>query len=96
MTRGSRPSSADGRAHRGEVHEQRDAREVLQDDAGDHERDLGRPLGPRLPGGQRANVLFLDALAVAVAQQGLEDDADRYRAGGRWRRDPSCSSRGSE
>ena len=68
---------SDRRAHRREIHEQRDPGEVLQDDPGHHERDLGGPLGLRLPGGEGAHVVFLDPLAVAVAQQRLEDDADR-------------------
>ena len=53
---GSLPIRCDGRAHRREVHEQRDAGEVLQHDAGDDERDLFCPLGVRLPAGQGADV----------------------------------------
>ncbi len=69
----------DGRPHGREVHEEGHAREVLEDDPRDHEGDLGGALGPRLPGRQGAHVVFLDPLAVAVAQQGLENDPDGHR-----------------
>ncbi len=63
--------------HRGQIHEQRHAREVLEDDPGHHERDLGGPLGSGLPRGERPDVLLLDPLAVAVAHERLEDDPER-------------------
>ncbi len=71
--------AAGGRAHRGQIDQQRHAGEVLQQHAGNHERDLVRPLGARLPVGQRADVLFGDLFAVDVAKDGFENDADRDR-----------------
>ncbi len=65
-----------GRAHGRKVHEQRHAREVLEHDSRDDERDFRRPLAPRLPGGEGAHVVFLDPLPVAVAHEGLEDHAE--------------------
>ena len=63
-------------AHRGEVDEQRHAGEVLEDDPGDDERDLLGALRPRLPAREGADVVRLDPLAVAVARQRFEDDAE--------------------
>ena len=88
MIRGSCLRSLHGRAHRRQVHEQRHAGEVLEHDPRDDERDLRRPLGPRLPGGEGAHVVFLDPLPVAVAQERLEDHAEARRAAGRSVRGP--------
>ena len=66
-------------AHRREVDHQRHAGEVLQQDSRDDEGDLLGPLRLRLPGGERADVLFADALAVEVAHQGFEHDAQADR-----------------
>ena len=66
-------------AHRGEIDEQRNAGEILQQHAGDHERDLIRPLRARLPVGERAHIVLGDLLAVDIAQHRLEHDADRDR-----------------
>ena len=77
----------DRRPHGGQIHEQRHPGEVLENDAGHDERDLGRALGLRLPGGQRPDVVFLDSLAVAVAQEGFDDDAQADREAGN-RTDP--------
>ena len=68
-----------GRAHGGEVDEERDPGEVLEDDAGDDEGDLGGALGAGLPRGEGPDVVLLDPLSVAVAQQGLEHDAEARR-----------------
>ncbi len=65
-----------GRAHGGQVDEQRDPREILKEDAGDDERDLGDSLAAGLPRREGPHVLFLDALAVAVAQERLQHDPD--------------------
>src|SRR6266542_4359790 len=65
-----------GRTHRGQVYEQRHAREILQDYAGHDERDFGHAGSLRLPIGQSAHVVFLDILAVAVAQHRFEYDAN--------------------
>ena len=69
----------DGGSHRGQIHEKRDTREVLKDDAGDDERDLRGTLRLRLPLRQPANVLLLDPLAVQVAKDGFEDDPQTDR-----------------
>jgi hypothetical protein len=65
-----------GRAHGGEVHEERHTGEVLQHDAGDDEGDLLGAGGLGLPGGEIAHGALGDALAVAVAQEGFEDETD--------------------
>src|SRR5215470_2573093 len=65
-----------GRTHRGQVYEQRHAGEILQDYAGYDERDFGHAGGRRLPIGQSAHVVFLNLLAVAVAQHRFEHDAN--------------------
>ena len=61
-------------AHGREVDEQGHAGEVLEDDAGDDERNFGRPLGVRLPVGQLDDILLPHPSPVQVAEQGLEDD----------------------
>ncbi len=66
----------DGGAHGGEVHKEGHSGEVLEDDAGNDEGDFFGAFGIRLPGGEGAHVVFGDALAVAVAQDGFEHDAD--------------------
>jgi hypothetical protein len=70
------------RAHRRQVGEQRHAGEVLQDDAGDDERDLVLARRVGLPASDLDDVLGRDLLAVAVAQHRLEDDAHRNRQAG--------------
>src|SRR5207253_10431041 len=68
-----------GRAHCRQIDQQWHAREVLQQDARDHERDLFGPLGPGLPLRERADVVFRDFLSVDVAENRFEDDADADR-----------------
>ncbi len=70
---------AHGAAHRGEIHHQRHAGEILQEHARDHERDLLGAFRLRLPGGQRADVLLAHAFAIQVPQERLEDDAQADR-----------------
>ena len=65
-----------GGTHGGEVHEQRHPGEVLQDDTRHHERNFGRAGGIGLPGGQLTHIRLQHAFAVAIAQHGLEDQAD--------------------
>jgi len=69
--------AGDGFAHRGEVDEERHAGEVLEDDARDDERDLrvDRLLGVPLREG--LDVVLGHGDAVAIAQHGLEHEADR-------------------
>ena len=69
--------SLNGRPHCGKINEKRNARKILEDDSGHDERDFGGALGSGLPARECPNVVLLDAPAVAVAQQGLQDDTDR-------------------
>ena len=73
------PAGHGGVAHRGDIDEQRHAGEVLQDDAGDGERDLvfAGVLGVLV--GEVPDVGLGDLAAVDVAQDGLEDDPDGDR-----------------
>ena len=65
-------------AHRGEVAQQRHAREVLQHDAGDDEGNFVDAFARRFPFGELANVLFGDLLAVAVAEHAFQHDPNRH------------------
>ena len=67
-----------GAAHRSEIHEQRDAGEVLQHDARDHERNLRRARLVRLPVREFLHVRLADLLFVVVAQHGFQHDADAH------------------
>jgi hypothetical protein len=69
-------------AHRGEVAEERHPGEVLEEDAGDDERDLFGAMGCRLPGRELPDVLLRDLLAVAIAEDRFKDDPDRDRQAG--------------
>ena len=67
-------------AHDREVHDRRDAREVLQDDPRRHERDLG--LGRLARAARRSGSstsASRDDAAAGVAEQVLEQDLDRDR-----------------
>ena len=70
--------------HRREVDHGRDTREVLEQDAGGHERDLALGATLDIPPGEGGDVLLLDEGAVFLAQQVLQQDAQRVRQ----RRDP--------
>ena len=68
-------------AHRGEVDDRGHAGEVLHEHARGHElqlADTGLGRGTR-PVGERADVVGVDVRAVLVAQQVLEQDAQRIR-----------------
>ena len=71
-----------GAAHRRQIDHQRNAGEVLENDAGDDERDffVGRRL--RVPIRQRLDVLSPDLFAIAIAQDRFEDDANADRQPG--------------
>ncbi len=69
-------------AHRGEVDDGRDTREVLHQDAGGLEGDLVGGLGLRVPAGDRLDVLRADRLAVLEPQDVLEQDLQRVRQPG--------------
>jgi len=65
--------------HRGEIGERRDAGQVLQQDAREHERNFVGAWRVRFPVRELPDVLFGDFLAVAVAKHRFQDDADRHR-----------------
>ena len=67
------------RPHRGQIDHRGHSGEVLKQHPGGHEGDLVRGGALRVPAGERADVRFLDLLAVLVAQQVLEQDAQRKR-----------------
>ena len=71
----------EGLAHGGQIHHRRHAGEVLQDDAGRAERDLAGGRGRRIPARHRLDVLAGHALVVLVAQEVLEQDAQREGQG---------------
>ncbi len=71
-----------GRAHRRQVHQQGHPGKILQDDPRNHKRDLLRAPGGGLPIGQRAHILLGHPLAVAIAQDRLQYQANRYRQPG--------------
>src|SRR5262249_16655422 len=73
-----------GRAHRGKVDEQRHAGEILQDNSSDHERNFFRSWCVRFPASKGADVLFGNAFAVAVAQDGFQHQTDGYWQFGDW------------
>lgn len=77
--RGIASELGDGIAHRGEVNKQRHARQILQKHARDGKRDfrVGGLCG--VPVGKRANVVFRNQRAVAVAKHAFEDDAQANR-----------------
>jgi hypothetical protein len=70
-----------GLAHRGQVHDGRDAGQVLQDDPGRAERDLDVGVGGRVPLPQGADVRLRDVHAVLGPQQVLEQDLEAEREG---------------
>jgi hypothetical protein len=66
-------------AHGGEIHQQGNSREVLQNDAGNDERNLLRSRSLGIPSRKSLHILVMDFLAVAVAQDRLQHHADRKR-----------------
>ena len=65
------------RTHRGQVHQQRHTREILQNDARDNEWDFIMPRRRRLPLRQRAHAGFGDLLSVEIAQHRFQHYAKR-------------------
>ncbi|GIW20357.1 MAG: hypothetical protein KatS3mg065_0653 [Chloroflexota bacterium] len=63
-----------GVAHGGEVDDGRHAGEVLEDDPGRHEGDLGLAAAAGSPGGEGEDVLGGDDAAAGVAEGVLEED----------------------
>src|SRR5690606_15219097 len=72
----------EGLAHGGEVDDRRHAGEVLEDDASRAEGDLVGRLRRRIPAGQGPDVVGADRLVVLVAEQVLEQNAQRVGEGG--------------
>ena len=70
-------------AHDREIHDGRDAGEVLQDDARGHERDLGLGGLAGTPGGQGRHVRLGDDATAGMPEQVLEQDLDGDRGGGK-------------
>ncbi len=68
-------------SHRGQVHDRRHAGEVLHDDPGRHERDLGLGCGrdARLPRSQGNDIGLSHDAASGVPEHILEQDLYRYR-----------------
>ena len=72
--------SLDRRAHRREIYKQRNTRKILQNYAGDDERDLLRAFVRWSPRRKLTDMRFADFFsAVEVTQNGFENDADRDR-----------------
>jgi hypothetical protein len=69
----------DGIAHRGEIDDRRHAGKVLQQHATGAEGDFLLGLAPDVPSSERFNVRSLDERVVLVAQEILEQDAQRDR-----------------
>ena len=66
-------------AQRGEVGDDGDAGEVLEEDAGGQEGKLSRRERAGRPGGEGADVVLGDDCAVEAAEEVLEEDADGER-----------------
>jgi hypothetical protein len=64
-----------GIAHRGQVDHRRHAGEVLHQDASRHPGDLARRLGLRVPLREELDIVGGDGLAVLIAKEVLEQDA---------------------
>jgi hypothetical protein len=79
MREASPAERRNGVAHRRQIDHARHAGEVLQYDARRKKGDLGDGFGVRVPVRERQHVVALDAHAVLVAQQILEQDLERVR-----------------
>ena len=66
-------------AHRGKIDEERDSREILQDDPRHHKRDFLLRGGLGIPVRQRLDIFGLNLFPVAVSEDRLEDDPDADR-----------------
>jgi hypothetical protein len=69
-------------AHSSKVDEERDAGEVLEDDAGDRERDFLRGWLLGIPAGEIFDIAGARLKAVAVTEDRFENDAERDREAG--------------
>ena len=66
-------------AHRSQIDDRWHTREILQNHARWHERQLDRGRLGRLPSCQAAHVVLADAFAVGMPQERLEQDSNRVR-----------------
>jgi hypothetical protein len=64
--------------HCREVYEQWNPGKILEYDAGDDKRNLGRSLGCRLPVGKCTNVIFFDFFSVTIPKNRFENDSNAY------------------
>ena len=69
----------DAVTHGGKVDDRRHAGEILEQDPGGHERDLALGAALDVPARQRGDVLLLHERAVFLAEQVLQQDAQRVR-----------------
>src|SRR5687767_14988868 len=76
--RGRPARSSGGGAHRGEIDEQGNAGEVLEQDARDDEWDFRRAFGIRFPLRKRPHVLLGDADAIQVAEDRFKNQTEAY------------------
>ena len=81
-----------GAAHGGQIDDAGHAGEILQHDAGGFEGDFDFGGRGSVPSGEVAHVLLGDFVAVAVAQERFEQDANRERQRARSCRCPAASS----
>ncbi len=70
-------------AHHGEVHDRRNAGEVLEHDPAGHERDLGLAGPSGAPAGERRNVVLADDATARMAERVLEQDLEGHRRQGK-------------
>jgi hypothetical protein len=61
------------------IHDAWHAGEILKDHARGLERQLDRLLRVRIPGREALHVDLVDLIAIASAERGFEQDADRER-----------------
>src|SRR5207248_3270697 len=66
-------------SHRGEIDDQRNAGEILENNACDHERDFLVRRRLRIPARERLDVLPPDFLPIAISQNRFEHDPDADR-----------------
>ena len=66
----------DGGAHRRQIHKQRHACKILQNNARHDKWNFFRAFRVRSPVGQCADVLFRDFFGVAIAQHGFEHESN--------------------
>jgi len=66
-------------AHRGEIDDDRDPREILEQDARGAKRDLALQWFRRIPARQRFNIALRNGAPILETQQVLQEDLERIR-----------------